>query len=70
MELQEVVNVLGKLQKEVGLSYIIFEFDLSNGQILRTWWQNDIAKENEVQEKTDTRVFGSPYLLFLKYEVM
>lgn len=49
MEFQEVVDLIGKLQRDVGSGALICEFDLSNGQTLRTIWEHDIiGDEHEI----------------------
>lgn len=69
MEIQEVVDIIGKPQRIVGSGCIIFEFDLFNGQIFRTWWVTDTEKEKEIQESIDSNIYGSHYVVLFKQEI-
>lgn len=70
MEFQEVIDILGKPQRQSGSGVIIYEFDLSNGKVLRTWWEKDIEKENQyMNDNPNAKTYGSHFLILNKYEI-
>lgn len=70
MEIQEVINILGKPQRDVGSGLIIYEFDLSNGQVLVTFWHVDAEKENQfIKDNPDLKIYGTHFLILSNYKI-
>lgn len=70
MSLDEVVNCLGKPQREVGNGAIVFEFDLKDSDsCLDVWFKNDIEKEREYCQENNIEIFGTHFLNVLNYKL-
>lgn len=69
MSVDELVCILGKPQRETGSGAILFEFNLSNSQILFVSMENNSIKENEYATKHDTKIYGTHYLYIAEFWV-
>lgn len=69
MSVDELVCILGKPQRETGSGAILFEFNLSNSQILFVRMENNSIKENEYATEHDAKIYGTHYLYIAEFWV-
>ena len=68
--IDDVVHLIGKPQREVGYGRIIFEFDLSNSNILRAYFVSDIQQELDSVPEDDSGLIGASFVYLTDFEVV